>query len=315
MRVEMSTIRNKIYPSASETGHYRTEVKAEASVDSEVASDLLSEGVRVYVSNEGILRMLKIKKLEGLEMTEQEMENRRMKELAFQTEIKPLIGTHKMLSSKDIKPFSDWPQVISQQDPKLYEKIKDVFSRIGNGEHGADTAKEVTDLFKQANSVYEAFKRGEGNPVMIDYELSLGDRAADYRVDRGQDVSYTINMRAEDLTRAYADIYDEIVESYRNGTRKSYAFDMASKTGYRLMNVEEELAELDKAFDKKAESINTLVQRDAEITEALRKYGEQLERAGCLINAKEIHKAYEERLKAKEDIPLDLADRMKYVKK
>ena len=46
----------------------------------------------------------------------------------------------------------------------------------------------------------------------------------------------------------YGNLYDEIVQGYKDGTVERYVGDENSETGFRKMTLDEELARLDKAF-------------------------------------------------------------------
>ena len=69
--------------------------------------------------------------------------------------------------------------------------------------------------------------------------------------------AYGIADELEDSVRAYANLYDEIVRGYQNGTRERYVEDENSETGFRKMTMEEELSELDRAFQKIADRADT----------------------------------------------------------
>ena len=55
--------------------------------------------------------------------------------------------------------------------------------------------------------------------------------------------------KAENYTEAYANLYDEIVQGYADGTRKVNIEDKDSELGYRTLTMEEELGALDKAYE------------------------------------------------------------------
>ncbi len=65
--------------------------------------------------------------------------------------------------------------------------------------------------------------------------------------------AYGIADKMEDSVRAYGNLYDEIVQGYRDGTRERYVEDENSETGFRKMTMEEELSGLDRAFQKMAD--------------------------------------------------------------
>ena len=69
--------------------------------------------------------------------------------------------------------------------------------------------------------------------------------------------AYGIADQMEDSVRAYGNLYDEIVRGYQNGTRERYVEDENSETGFRKMTMEEELSELDRAFQKIADRADT----------------------------------------------------------
>ena len=54
----------------------------------------------------------------------------------------------------------------------------------------------------------------------------------------------------EDYVKAYENLYDEIVQGYKDGTRERYVADKNSETGFRKMTMQEKLNRLDEAFQK-----------------------------------------------------------------
>ena len=65
--------------------------------------------------------------------------------------------------------------------------------------------------------------------------------------------SDSLLRRTEDAVRAYANLYDEIVQAYQNGTREHYVEEEDSESGFRKMTMEEELEGLERAFQKMAD--------------------------------------------------------------
>lgn len=64
-----------------------------------------------------------------------------------------------------------------------------------------------------------------------------------------------ITEKVNDLLKAYASIYDEIIQGHENGTREIYIKDKNSDQGYRKLSMDEEIGELNKAFEKKAKKM------------------------------------------------------------
>ena len=82
-----------------------------------------------------------------------------------------------------------------------------------------------------------------------------GELAGELKKLKGQRTgsAYGIADEMEDSVRAYANLYDEIVQGYQDGTRERYVEDENSETGFRKMTMEEELSGLDRAFQKMAD--------------------------------------------------------------
>ncbi len=89
------------------------------------------------------------------------------------------------------------------------------------------------------------------------YDNVLAKEAQKLKAQRENSSTYTLSNKAEDYVRAYGNLYDEIVQGYKNGTRERYVEDKTSETGYRKMTMEEELSRLDKAFQRAANRTKT----------------------------------------------------------
>ena len=247
-----------------------------------------------------------------IEMTEEQKSEREIKEKAFQGMIQPL-NSHKILSSKDLHSYDDFSSIVKANAPELAKEIDDLMGRIINRQPGEKFGEEFIDLMGQAGKVYQNAKNGNGGVILNDYSMMLGAKAADYRAERDQKSYYGITQRAEDITKAYAFTYADIVKGYEDGTRKAYTIDENSASGYRLMTKEEELAELDKAFAKSQEGIASMVKDSNKIATALEKYAEQLAKYKRDVNADEVRQEHKKYSKELENMPNDLSDRMKNV--
>ena len=65
-------------------------------------------------------------------------------------------------------------------------------------------------------------------------------------VDTGKS-ALNITDKANNYVKAYAELYDEIVKGYENGTREIY---VADENGPRKLTKDEELSNLDAAYKK-----------------------------------------------------------------
>lgn len=84
------------------------------------------------------------------------------------------------------------------------------------------------------------------------YGYRLSEEAGKLKGQRDSG-AYSLSDRAVDYVRAYGNLYDEIVQGYKDGTAERYVEDEGSETGFRKMTLDEELAGLDKAFQKMAD--------------------------------------------------------------
>lgn len=274
-----------------------------------------STAVTSEISKEGMKKISDLIESGGklhIEMTEEQKSEREIKEKAFQGMIQPL-NSHKILSSKDLHSYDDFSSIVKTNDPELAKKMDDLMGRIINRQPGETFGKEFIELVGQANKVYQNAINGNGAPIINDYNMMLGATAADYRAERDQKSYYGITQRAEDITKAYASLYSDIVKGYEDGTRKAYAIDEESATGYRLMTMDEELAELDKAFATSKDGVDAMVKDSNKIAAALEKYAEQLAKYKRDVNADEVREEHKKYSKELETMPKDLGDKMKNV--
>lgn len=95
----------------------------------------------------------------------------------------------------------------------------------------------------------EQLKNEKISLVNYGYEISK-------RADTGESVSSTAG-RADGYVKAYAELYDEIVQGYEDGTREIY---VAGEDGPHKLTKEEELDALDTAYKKTVDSFVTMEQ-------------------------------------------------------
>ena len=130
---------------------------------------------------------------------------------------------------------------ISQEGIESYRKQtreKGISGRVVVKGHKESVIRQA----KQATSALSA--NAYGGELDGELEKLKGQRTGS---------AYGIADQMEDSVRAYANLYDEIVQGYRDGTRERYVEDENSETGFRKMTMEEELSGLDRAFQKMAD--------------------------------------------------------------
>ena len=133
---------------------------------------------------------------------------------------------------------------ISQEGMKSYRKK---LHESGMNESGKVVVKaDMDSIIRQAKQATNALRANQ-------YGNELAKETEALKEQRKSGSTYNLSNKAEDCVRAYGNLYDEIVQGYQNGTRERYVEDETSETGYRKMTMEEELNELDKAFQSAAD--------------------------------------------------------------
>ena len=155
-------------------------------------------------------------------------------------------GTEWFQNMKMQKPDGNAPEA---QPPQADRAVNVTISREGleslqNG-GGARTHEGVV---KQKESIIQASKS-----IGAGYGYRLSEEAGKLKGQRDNGGAYSLSDRAADYVRAYGNLYDEIVQGYKDGTAERYVEDENSETGFRKMTLDEELAGLDKAFQKMAD--------------------------------------------------------------
>lgn len=129
------------------------------------------------------------------------------------------------------------------------------------------------------------------NMPETDYCFELGNKLAALKE---KDVYKSTEDKAYDLLKAYASMYDEIVQGYESGTRERYSEEQLSESGYRKLTMSEEINSLNIAYKKYADNLEMQVQQAPKIAEAHDKYMEKIlkigaERAELATKAQELY--------------------------
>lgn len=111
-----------------------------------------------------------------------------------------------------------------------------------------------------------------------DHGFELGNKLAAFKE---KDVYKSTEEKASDLLKAYAELYDEIVQGYENGTRERYTEDSLSENGYRKLTMSEEISSLNTAYKKYADFLETQAQQALKVAETHDKYMQKLSKIGA----------------------------------
>lgn len=152
---------------------------------------------------------------------------------------------------------------ISQEGIESYRKK---FYESGIQTQDGKVIEKKQDFIKQSkNSIFTNY-----------YKNELEKKANILKEQREYNNTYSLSNKVEDYVKAYGTLYDEIVQGYKNGTRERYVEDENSKTGFRKMTMEEELNNLDKAFQKTADRETILAENEKKAASAFKNMAQKL---------------------------------------
>ncbi len=142
-----------------------------------------------------------------------------------------------------------------------------------------------------------AFIKQATNSIFANhYENELAKKANALKEQRENNNTYSISNKVEDYVKAYGNLYDEIVQGYKNGTRERYIEDENSETGFRKMTMEEELNSLDKAFQKTADKETILAENQKKAASAFKNTAQKLSKyKGVKTSFADAYKKLEEK--------------------
>ena len=146
--------------------------------------------------------------------------------------------------------------------PKADRAVNVTISR-----EGLESLQNGGKAMGQKESIIQASKS-----IGASYGYRLSEEAGKLKGQRDNGAAYSLSDRAADYVKAYGNLYDEIVQGYKDGTIERYVEDETSETGFRRMTMEEELADLDKAFQSMADKAEV----DAKASRILDGYKEKL---------------------------------------
>lgn len=143
---------------------------------------------------------------------------------------------------------TEWFQNMKVQKPDRKPLQADSAVNVTISKEGIESLKSGGKAVGQKESIMQASKS-----IGANYGYRLAEEAGKLKGQRDSGAAYSLSDRAEDYVRAYGNLYDEIVQGYKDGTVERYVEDESSETGFRKMMLEEELAGLDKAFGRMAD--------------------------------------------------------------
>lgn len=166
-------------------------------------------------------------------------------------------------------------QTIKETIPKLAEQSV----KVSISEEGYQNYRNSIAETQSYNEVVEQKRilttENLSEDLNYNFSFKIWESLSDDDIKMSTDgsLSFTdkVKGRMENIAETYASCYDEIVQSYENGTRKINA----------TITMEEEINALDKAYEKAVKTVESIVQQQPKIQKAYEEYREKLEKIGA----------------------------------
>lgn len=158
------------------------------------------------------------------------------------------------------------------------------------------------------NDVFERREQLKNEKIsLVDYGYEIQKRAAQQNknADTGRSTLSTTD-KANNYVTAYAELYDEIVQGYENGTREIY---VADESGTHKLTKDEELDALDAAYKKTVDNFVTMEKTNQHAREII---GEEMEKISKITSRSALTATYLEEQKSRgtDEISENLNEKM-----
>lgn len=114
--------------------------------------------------------------------------------------------------------------------------------------------------------------------------------------------------KLDNIMEAYTLLYDEIVQGYENGTRVINVADETSENGYRTLTMQEELDDLDNAYESVVNTTVSIMEQNEKVSIAFEKYYAKIQRIES--DRAELANAYADRRDKIEMVPENAVEKM-----
>lgn len=173
----------------------------------------------------------------------------------------------------------------SRTNGKGIEEIKGEGHResdfnVDNQESATITISEE-GINSYKNSIVDRNNGLKKDVIKNDYRQLLASHITSNYTEKRDDGEYertygSIKDEANDLLKAYARMYDEIVRGHNDGTREVYIEDKEVDEGYRQLTLDEEITELNKAYREQSEKFENRYAENKKFIELLQEHQEKL---------------------------------------
>jgi len=204
--------------------------------------------------------------------------------------------------SRERKLASETLPMVDNQPVKVTiseEGYKSYRDRIENGQS-----------FEEVQTQRKRLLEGNLSPDMnYKFTLSAKVNSLNEADKETSEAKYLSNEeKLDNIMEAYTSLYDEIVQGYENGTRVINVADENSENGYRPLTMQEELNDLDRAYESVVNTTVSIMEQNEKVSMAFDKYYAKIQRIGA--GRAELAKAYADRKDKVEMVPKNAVEKM-----
>lgn len=204
--------------------------------------------------------------------------------------------------SRERKLASETLPMVDNQPVKVTiseEGYKSYRDRIENGQS-----------FEKVQTQRKRLLEGNLSPDMnYKFTLSAKVNSLNEADKEASEAKYLSNEeKLDNIMEAYTSLYDEIVQGYENGTRVINVAHENSENGYRPLTMQEELNDLDRAYESVVNTTVSIMEQNEKVSMAFDKYYAKIQRIGA--GRAELAKAYADRKDKVEMVPKNAVEKM-----
>lgn len=144
---------------------------------------------------------------------------------------------------------------------------------------------------------------------LVDYGYEISRRAVQMNksaADAGKNILSTAD-KADDYVKVYAQLYDEIMQGYEDGTREIY---VEGENGPRKLTREEELDALDAAYKKTVDNFVTMEKTNQHAREIISEEAEKISRISKRTTTLAADFLKEQKARGMDKVPENLNEKM-----
>ena len=145
----------------------------------------------------------------------------------------------------------------------------------------------------------------------INYKFTLSEKVNSLNEadKKSGGIEYLSNEeKLDNIMEAYKSLYEEIVYGYESGKRVINVADETSEKGYRTLSMQEELADLDHAYENAVNTAVSIMGQSEKAAVAFDKYYAKIQRIG--VSRAELANAYANQRNKMEAVPENAVEKM-----